>query len=187
MRNSTSDETLISRINKGDQQAFLTLYDRYSARVYALAIRILEEKMLAEEITQDTFMKVWNRGSQYDPKRGKFLTWLLTVTRTTALDRLRFEQRRPTLSTAVDPDDTFSSIPNTTFPEDEKQKSSLFFAVQSLPEDQRQAIELAYYKGLSQSEIAEMLDWPLGTVKTRIRSGMIALRRIWLEDDLHEI
>ena len=187
MGNSTTDETLISRIIKGDQQAFLTLYDRYSTRVYTLALRILEEKMLAEEITQDTFMKVWSRARQFNPKRGNFLTWLLTITRTTALDRLRFEQRRPTLSTAVDPDETFSSLPNTKFPEDAEQSRSLFFAVQSLPEDQRRAIELAYYKGLSQSEIAEMLDWPLGTVKTRIRSGMITLRSIWLEDDLSEI
>lgn len=178
----SSDEELINQIIRGDQEAFLALYDKYAARVYALAVQILGDTMLAEEITQDSFMKVWSRARQFNPRRGKLITWLLTITRTTALDRLRFEGRRPILSQVQDPEEILKSIPNSETTTEENRWRSMYFAVQSLPEEHRAVIDLAYYKGLSQSEIAEVLDWPLGTVKTRIRDAMKTLREIWKQD-----
>lgn len=177
------DTELVARVADGDERAFLALYDRYASRVHALTLRILGESMLAEEATQDTFLKLWSRARQYLAERGSLLIWLLTIARRTALDRLRLEGRRPTLSNSEDPDTAWQSIASEDSLTSEARWRSMYFAVQSLPEEQRQVIELAYYQGLSQSEIAELLGWPLGTVKSRIRSAMEFLRQEWSQDD----
>jgi RNA polymerase sigma-70 factor (ECF subfamily) len=151
---SNSDDTqLAAQVAQGDERAFLQLYDRYASHVYALTMRILRDANLAEEATQDAFLKLWSRARLFLSERGSLLTWLLTIARRTALDRLRLEGRRPTLSTAV----------------------------QSLSPEHRQLLELAYYQGLTHTEIAETLNWPLGTVKTRLRAAMEQLRREWGE------
>lgn len=175
---------LIQRVIKGDQQAFLVIYDRYSARIYALTLHILGEPMLAEEVTQDTFLKFWSRARTYVSERGSFVIWLMTIARRTALDRLRMEGRRPLLSDSRDPDTVWPSLPDNSRNPDEARWKSLYFAVRSLPDDQRQVIDLAYYQGMSQSEIAAELGWPLGTVKTRMRAAMEALRREWAKGDV---
>jgi RNA polymerase sigma-70 factor (ECF subfamily) len=176
------DVELVSRVTNGEEDAFLTLYDRYVGRVYALTLRILNNPMLAEEATQDTFLKLWSRARLYLNERGPLLLWLLTIARRTALDRVRLEARRPVLSDASDPEDAWELIPDLkTIPEESRWRS-LYFAVQSLQAEQRQVIELAYYQGMSQSEIAEVLGWPLGTVKTRLRTAMEHLREKWNED-----
>jgi RNA polymerase sigma-70 factor (ECF subfamily) len=178
------DETeLIEAVARGDQHAFLALYDRYAARVHALTLHILGNPMLAEEATQDTFTKFWGRARLYQAERGLFSVWLLTVARRTALDRLRLEGRRPVLSDGRDPDVDWQSLPDSTLDPEEARWRGLHFAVRALPKAQQQVIELAYFQGLSQSEIAEVLGWPLGTVKTRMRAGMQALRSAWLQDD----
>ena len=174
---------LIERVARGDQQAFLILYDRYSPRVHALALYILGETMLAEEVTQDTFIKFWSRARMYVSERGSFIVWLLTITRRTALDRLRLEGRRPMLSDGRDPDAIWPLLRDESHDSDEARWRSLYFAVQALPDDQRQVINLAYYQGMSQSEMAEELGWPIGTVKTRMRAALQALRRDWSKDD----
>ena len=179
---NTDDSDLVARVAIGDERAFMALYDRHASHVYALALRILGDSMLAEEATQDTFLKLWSRARQYLAARGSLVVWLLTITRRTALDRLRLEARRPQLSDGTDPDDVWQDIPDAATFTDENRWRSVHFAVQSLPEDQRQVIELAYYHGLSQSEIAETLGWPLGTVKTRLRAGVEHLRRLWQEN-----
>jgi RNA polymerase sigma-70 factor (ECF subfamily) len=170
------------RLVKGDERAFLSLYDRYASRVYALTLRILGDTMLAEEATQDTFLKLWSRARQFNPHKGSLVPWLLTIAHRTALDRLRLENRRPPASNPQEPDQTWAILPDETTLNGEARWRSLHFAVQTLPEEQRQVIDLAYYKGMSQSEIAEVLGWPLGTVKTRVRAAMQALRQHWLED-----
>jgi RNA polymerase sigma-70 factor (ECF subfamily) len=180
---SSEELDLVKRIIGGDQEAFFILYERYAARVHALVLRMLGDSMLAEEATQDTFIKLWSRARQFSAKRGTFITWLLTIARRTALDRLRLESRRPLLSTTQDPENAWKFIPNHRSSSEEARWRSLYFAVQALPEEQRQVIELAYYQGMSQSEIAEVLDWPLGTVKTRTRAAMQALRKTWLHDE----
>ncbi len=177
-----SDSELVVRIAQGDERAFLTLYDRHAARVHALTLRILNDPMLAEEATQDTFLKLWGRARLYLNERGSLILWLLTIARRTALDRLRLEGRRPMLSDSSDPDDLWQVIPDLDSLPEEARWRSLHFAVQSLQAEHRQVIELAYYQGLSQSEIAEVLGWPLGTVKTRLRSAMEHLREKWNEE-----
>jgi RNA polymerase sigma-70 factor (ECF subfamily) len=182
MGNSSDDGTLIARVARGDEQALLELYDRYASRVYALALRILREPMMAEEAVQDTFLKVWNHAREYQPQRGALQIWLLTIARRTALDRLRLEARRPLLSDATDPEELWRSIPDAGSTEDEARWRSLYLTVQTLPPEYRVVIELAYYQGLSQSQIAAVLGWPLGTVKTRLREAMQRLRRAWEAD-----
>lgn len=179
---TSEDHRLIEDVIKGDENAFLALYDRYAARVYGLALRILNDSMMAEEATQDTFLKLWSRAKQYNPAQGELAPWLLTIAHRTSLDRLRLEKRRLPASNAQDPEGIWQVLPDQSSLEIESRWKSLYFAVQSLPEEQRLAIDLAYYKGMSQSEIAEVLGWPLGTVKTRIRAGMQALREYWLQD-----
>jgi RNA polymerase sigma-70 factor, ECF subfamily len=174
---------LIQGVAQGDQKAFLALYDRHAGRVHALTLRILSDPMLAEEATQDTFMKLWSRARLYLSERGSFTVWLLTIARRTALDRLRLEKRRPLLSDSTDPDDLWPSIPDKTQNADEARWKSLYFAVHALPREQQLVIELAYYQGLSQSEISAELGWPLGTVKTRLRAAMQALRQEWAAGD----
>jgi RNA polymerase sigma-70 factor (ECF subfamily) len=174
---------LIERVAHGDQQAFLVLYDRYSARVNALALYILGEPMLAEEVTQDTFIKFWGRARMYISERGSFIVWLLTIARRTALDRLRLEGRRPQLSNGRDPETVWPLLRDNSRDPDEARWRSLYFAVQALPAEQRQVVNLAYYQGMSQSEMADELGWPLGTVKTRMRAALEALRRDWSKSD----
>ena len=176
------DRQLIASVVKGDERAFLALYDRYASRVYGLTLRVLGDIMLAEEVTQDTFLKLWSRARQFDSNKGELAPWLLTIAHRTALDRLRLENRRMPTSNPQDPEETWPLIPDEATQNGEARWRSLYFAVQSLPEEQRQVIDLAYYKGMSQSEIAEVLGWPLGTVKTRVRSAMQSLRQHWFDE-----
>lgn len=178
-----NDNQLISKVVDGDQGAFLALYDRYSSRVYTLILRMMNDEMLTEEVLQETFLRLWSRAGQYISERGSLLTWLLAIARRTALERLRFESHRPSLSDGNEPSSLLERIPEPASTSEEARWRSLYLAVQSLPEGQRKLIELAYYQGLSQSEIAEVLGLPLGTVKTRLRAGMLRLRQQWLEDE----
>jgi len=173
------DNQLVARVAQGEEQAFLALYDRYVSRVHGLTLRILGDPMLAEEATQDTFLKLWSRARLYLSERGSLLLWLLTIARRTALDRLRLETRRPTLSDSNDPTQAWQAIPDGDDLPEENCWRSVHFALQALSPEHRQVIELAYYQGLSQSEIAEVLGWPLGTVKTRLRTAMEHLRQEW--------
>ena len=173
------DNQLVARVAQGEEQAFLALYDRYVSRVHGLTLRILGDPMLAEEATQDTFLKLWSRARLYLSERGSLLLWLLTIARRTALDRLRLETRRPTLSDSNDPTQAWQAIPDGDDLPEENRWRSVHFALQALSPEHRQVIELAYYQGLSQSEIAEVLGWPLGTVKTRLRTAMEHLRQEW--------
>jgi len=170
----------MTRVAKGDEQALLVLYDQYSSRVYALALKMLGDSMAAEEITQDVFLKVWSRARTFLSVRGPLISWLMTIARNSALDRIRMERRRPTLTTEDDPEDTWEVLPDEKTTMEEERWRSLYFAVQSLAAEQRQVIELSYYYGMSHSEISDTLQLPLGTVKTRLRLGMDHLRSQWL-------
>ncbi len=177
----TDDNKLIVQVAQGNEQAFLAIYDRYASRVYGLTLRILGNDMLAEEATQDTFLKLWSRARQYLADQGPLLPWLLTIARRVALDRLRLETRRPLLSDSNNPENVWQTIPDLETLSDESRWRSMYFAVQTLHPDQRKVIDLAYYQGLSQSEIAEVLGWPLGTVKTRLHAALEKLREFWNE------
>ncbi len=175
------DAELTLLVAEGDRQAFLSLYDRYAPRVYGLALRMVGDAMTAEEITQDAFMKLWTRAETYRPDRGDLIAWLLTITRRVALDRIRAEARRPSLEKSEE-EETWHHIPDPESTSEEARWSTMRFLLDELPQEQRQAIELAYYHGLSQSQIAEVLEVPLGTVKTRVRLGMEKLRQSWHEN-----
>lgn len=178
----STDSELAQQVASRDERAFLALYDRFASRVYALTMRVLGDAMLAEEATQDTFLKLWSRARQFIPSQGELSSWLLTIAHRTAQDRLRLESRRLPASNAQDPEETWQTISDENTSGAEARWRSLYFAVQSLPIEQRQLIDLAYYKGMSQSEIADVLHLPLGTVKTRLRAAMQSLRREWLDE-----
>jgi RNA polymerase sigma-70 factor (ECF subfamily) len=177
------DSELARRVAARDRAAFLALYDRYAGRVYGLCLRMLQDPAAAEEVSQETFLKLWARAGQFDSSRGALVSWLLTIARRNALDQFRREARRPRLQ----PDDSeegLNRIPDPSSESEEARWGSLRLALQELPVEQRSAIELAYYQGMSHREIAEFMDIPLGTVKTRIRLGMQRLRSLWLQPEL---
>ena len=176
-----SDEDLIGRLATGDLGALDALYARYARPVFSLAIRVVGDVGDAEEVTQDVFERVWRHAPTYDQGRGRFATWLLSMTHHVAIDALRRRGRRPqvvggeaaslALQAVADPR---VDVAGTTIESVDGQRIRL--ALHALPEPQRQAIELAYFGGLSHLEIAARLGEPLGTVKARIRRGMDRLR-----------
>ncbi len=176
---NSEDHELVAQVANGDERAFLVLYNRHVGKVYARGLRILRDPMLTEEVTQDTFLKLWGRARLYHAERGTLLAWLLAITKRTALDRLRQEARRPALADEKDPEDLWQDIPDAGTTCEESRWRSILFAVRSLSPQHRQVLELAYYHGLSQREIGETLGWPLGTVKTRLPAAVKQLRREW--------
>jgi RNA polymerase sigma-70 factor (ECF subfamily) len=179
-----TDPALVERVAQGDRTAFLELYDRHASRVFALAARMLGDRASAEEVTQDAFLKLWTRARAFSPSRGALLAWLLTITRNNALDRIRLEARRPVLTevSLFDLEDGGRDLQSPESGSEEARWRSLRFALAELPDGQRRVIELAFYQGLSHSQMAEILGVPLGTVKTRLRLGMERLRATWIED-----
>jgi len=176
---SLDDAAVMRRIADGDEQALALLYDKWVQPVYALVVQILRDRDEAEDVVEETFWQVWQRASSYDFARGAVHSWILTIGRSRALDRLRARQRRKGESLA-DRSDVASVLVAPTDPshdaEGRERRAVVLDALAQLPEEQRRALELAYYGGLSQTEIAEQLQQPLGTVKTRMRLGMLKLR-----------
>jgi RNA polymerase sigma-70 factor (ECF subfamily) len=171
------DRQAMVRLAAGDISVVGILYDRYARAVFSLAVRVLGDRADAEEIVQDVFAQVWSQAARFDAARGTFAAWLLMMTRSRAIDRLR-ARRAGGVALAADPvrepaDPIPTQEQSVITGEDVERMRG---AMQDLTASQRTAIELAYYEGLSQSEIAERLQEPLGTVKTRIRSGLLKLR-----------
>ena len=173
-----ADADLLSRVAKGDREAFLLVYDQHAARVLALCRYILGETMAAEDAAQEAFLKLWTKASSYDPARGKVSTWLLTIARRVSIDRLRSDARRP-VPDALDAEETWAEVADPASLGDDARWQSLRMALMDLPAEQRRVVHLSFYFGLSHSQIAEMLRAPLGTVKTRLRLGMKKLRQAW--------
>lgn len=167
----------------GDEEALIELHRRYVNLVYSVAYRILDEQMAAEEVTQDTFMRLWNKSASYDPEKGRFITWLLTVTRRLAIDLLRQRQRREPRAGMLFMDEDPSLWENLLSVDEGDLRRTLLAALRDLPLEQRELIELVYFGGMSHNDIAESLSIPLGTVKTRIRLGMQKLRTAWGESN----
>ena len=178
--NQVDETELIRRIHTGDQQALSTFYQKFANLVYGLALRIVQNNALAEEITQDTFLKVWDQAHRWDPERGSVATWLMTITRYTAIDRVRKEQSRAPWI-AIDLDDVLGFMgKDSPFDDPAWHDGRLIRSlIQQLPPDQQQAVELAFFGALSHTEIAEQLQLPLGTVKSRVRRGLQNLRDLW--------
>ena len=176
-----TDSDLLRRIADGDSAAFDTLYRRYARPVLGLALRMLRDRSRAEDAVQETFAAIWRSARSYRPERGAGAPWLYAVARNAIVDRAR--ARRET--TFAEPPETAADTPGPV----ERTESSwiswrMHRAVEDLPEHEREVLELAYWGGLSQSEVAEFLRIPLGTVKTRTRSALARLANALEEDDL---
>jgi len=191
------DARLVAEVVKGSEDAFAALYDLHAGAVYAAASRLTSDRQLAEDVVQETFLALWNRAEQFDPKLGSLAAWLLTIARNRTVDRLRAAGRRPTivpiaaarigdetdtatLERITRSGDVVGGASTTRGPEAElastELRETLRDALVGMPEPERHVLLLAYRDELTQTEIADRLGWPLGTVKTRTRRALLKLR-----------
>lgn len=181
-----SDAELLRAITNGDENALAFLYDRYRTILFSVILRIVYSREEAEDVLQEVFLQVWNKARDYNESRGKVFTWLVTLARSRAIDRLRSlgvrekavdEATRETLDVVSDAEiDAIHA----------EKKERVERVLSELPEEQRRVLLMAYFEGRSQSEIAEALNTPLGTVKTRMRSGMNRIRELF-SDSLKDL
>ena len=173
-----SDEALIALLERGEHDALAELYDRYGRVAYSLAYRMLRNETLAEDAVQEAFLTVWRNAARFVPERAKASTWLLTIVHRRAVDLVRREERRRTepFTPGVEAASAEGSA------DDEAwlrlQRERVQEALRHLPDEQREALELAYYGGFTQSELAERLGQPLGTIKSRMFAGLARLREL---------
>lgn len=186
-----SDERLVDALAAGEREALEELYDRYVRGCYGLALKIVREPTVAEEVVQDVFMKLWSRPDSYKAERGKFSGWLLTLVHNRSVDRLRrAKSGGQSNMIPLDLDNGSGLTPAGALPDSaptpdeealrQEQSEAVQTALRLLPDSQREAITLAYFGGLTQKEISERLGEPLGTIKTRTRSGLARLRHLLL-------
>jgi RNA polymerase sigma-70 factor (ECF subfamily) len=182
------DESLIRLIVDARAEALSELYDRYSRLVFSLALHSVGDRAAAEEITQDVFLRAWQRARQYRAERAKVSTWLTSITRHRAIDQLRRRGSRPEMRSVAWAEIPPEAEPSINGPEESAaltmERTRVRAAIARLSVTQKQVLALAYFQGLTQSQIAETLGLPLGTVKTRIRLGMQKLREMLREDQV---
>lgn len=175
------DEALIAAVARGDRRAFETLYDRYAPAVYGLALRMLRDREAAEEAVQEIFWRIWQRAASFDQRRA-FAPWLFGIAHNYCIDELRRRRARPQAVREDEDHPILTTIPDGVDISETavlaEQRQAVQQALQQLPDEQREALELAYFGGLTQQEIAARLGNPLGTVKTRMRLGLQKLRAL---------
>jgi RNA polymerase sigma factor (sigma-70 family) len=174
-----SDEALVLLVARSEQSALAELYDRHGRLAYGLARRVVRDDALAEDVVQDAFLSLWRTASRFVPERGKASTWILTLVHRRAVDVVRREQRRRT--EALDPDlqEASEGADGEAWLRFERER--VLEALAQLPDPQREALELAYYGGFTQSELAERLGQPIGTIKSRMFAGLARLRELLAE------
>ena len=175
-----SDEALVALIARSDESALAELYDRIGGTAYGLAYRVLRDEALAEDAVQEAFLGLWRSAGSFIPERAKASTWILTLVHRRAVDLVRREQRRRAEPLEGAPEPSEGSAEEAAWLRLDRERVQA--ALQSLPDQQREAIELAYYGGYSQSELAERLGQPLGTIKSRMFSGLARLRELLDEE-----
>jgi RNA polymerase sigma-70 factor, ECF subfamily len=180
-----SDHGLLALTARGDREAFSRLYDMYSAVAYSLAVRVVRDRDLAADVVQDAFVAVWNQAAKFDASRGQPSSWILTLTHHKAVDMVRREERR-----RAEPIDEGAELVDSAPPVEEKAwqgvaREQVRKAMQKLPDPQREVLELAYFAGFTQSELAERLSLPIGTIKSRTFAAMTELRRLLSESGLN--
>lgn len=173
LKGSSADDSLVSAIRSGDENAMALLYDRYSSIVYSVALRVLGDTGAAEDVLQEVFIQLWRNPGLFDSSRGSLGAWLAVIARNRAIDALR--KRRPETDIAdvivsVEPDMAGHA-------ERARVMEKVLGALGAMPRAQRSALEMAYFEGLTHTEIAAKTGEPLGTIKTRIRAGLLALRK----------
>jgi RNA polymerase sigma-70 factor (ECF subfamily) len=174
------DAAVMERIAGGDPQALEQLYHRYGGAVLALCLRILRDRAEAEDVLEEVFWELWQRRGRYDRERAAPFSYLMTLARSRALDRLRFRRRREGVWQGLPDGELPAGVAASPY-EDAllaEQRAAIERALDELPEASRRAVELSFFEGLSHREIADRLGDPLGTVKTRIRQGLLALRKV---------
>lgn len=181
-----TDPELVGAMAMGNVHALEILYDRYSRPVFSFALRILEDHAVAEDLLQEVFLRAWRQARKFSEGRGTFITWLLSITHNMAIDEIRRQNRRPKRADSADPVLLLTNMTDEALSVEDQAlfgsvRESVAQAMASLPEAQRTAIELAYFRGMTQREIAELQGEPLGTIKTRMRLAIRKLRE-YLED-----
>jgi RNA polymerase sigma-70 factor (ECF subfamily) len=175
-----SDEILLRRIGAGDRGAFESLYVRYADLVFSVALRVVADSGIAQDVAQEVFLRIWRQPALFDATRGRFVSWLMSVARNRAVDEIRSRGRRRLREVTPAPGADDPADPHAIDPQMAAQMAAEREAIRAglatLPNEQRVAIELAYFGGMTQQEISAVLDTPLGTVKTRIRLAMKKLR-----------
>jgi RNA polymerase sigma-70 factor (ECF subfamily) len=173
---SIEDVELLKAVARKDESALARIYDRYRVILFGLLLRILNNRQEAEDVLQEVFLQVWRRAADFDENRGRPFTWLVTLARSRAIDRLRSlaARERVALAGAREESETISDATSDAYRSE--QRGLVTAALAQLPDEQQQPLMLAYFEGLTQSEIAARLGTPLGTVKTRMRTGMMKLR-----------
>src|SRR5687768_232431 len=171
-----SDEALVALVARSDESALAELYDRVGGTAYGLAYRVLRDEALAEDAVQEAFLGLWRSAGSFVPERAKASTWILTLVHRRAVDLVRREERRRTEPLDDAPETATESAEDSAWLRFERERVQE--AMAQLPDQQRQAIELAYYGGFTQSELAERLGQPLGTIKSRMFSGLSRLREL---------
>ena len=173
------DTELLGQIAQGDRAAFSRCYDRYSGILFSIVVKVLNDPKEAEDVLQEVFLQIWDKAEVYKRELGAPFSWFVTMTRHKAIDRLRSAQCRYRLLDEVKEETAILIKAAASFKSDaESRETSALVrsAVKTLPHDQRQAIELAFFGGMTQNEISESLGQPIGTIKARIRRGMLKLR-----------
>ena len=181
VKTDNSDRELVQRVAGGDQEAVALLYQRYATPAFSLALRVVGDRESAEEIVQEAFLRIWRHAGSFDPQRGRFASWLLSIIHNLAVNELRRRRSRPQAASGAD--ELLLHLHDAEPGPEEMawttaRRRAVRAALAHLPPAQRQAIELAFFRGLTQTEIAEVLGDPLGTVKTRIRLGLQKLGRL---------
>jgi RNA polymerase sigma factor (sigma-70 family) len=172
-----SDEAVVALTARSDEVALAELYDRYGRAAYGLAVRVLRDEALAEDAVQEAFLAIWRGASRFIPERAKASTWIMTLVHRRAVDLVRREERRRADPLPeVEPDSGGPSAADSTWLHLERERVQA--ALRQLPDQQREALELAYYGGFTQSELAERLGEPLGTIKSRMFAGLARLREL---------
>lgn len=174
----SADLELLRAVARGEESALAGLYDRYRVILFSLILRILNDRSEAEEVLQEVFLQVWRRAGDFDEMRGRPFTWLVTIARSRALDRLRVVGSRTRLANEVQAQPTETAGDAAADALKSEQGAMVRDALGKLPEEQMRTLFLAYFEGLTQTEISARLGEPLGTVKTRMRSGLIKLREL---------
>jgi RNA polymerase sigma-70 factor, ECF subfamily len=173
---------ILKRISQGDRKSFEEIYDRFSRILFAAAFRVLNDRVAAEDVLQDVFLQIWEKAPMYNPDLGKPLTWAVTLTRNKAIDYARSIRRRSRLQESAQREsEIFEQYDNrSSFDAVASVEASKLVreAIQKLSVNQREVIELAFFSSMTQAEIAERLNEPLGTIKARIRRGMMKLRSV---------
>lgn len=184
-RYTLDDTALVARVAHGDENALGQLYDRFGQAVYSLCLRIVRDGGAAEELTQEVFVRLWRSAASFDPERGRVGAWLLRIAHNLALNELRRRQSRPVVAPEAEWEDATARLADMHEESDpvasadyQERAETVRRTLAQLPAPQRQAIELAFFGGLSQAEVAAALEEPLGTVKSRIRLGMQRLREL---------